>query len=171
MKAVLDRLDTTGCVVTTAFEGRRDGCYVSFIAPCSMDPARLLVLTSHANLTHELVERSGVLAAHLVARGQEAWIDRFGHETGRDVDKFAAIPWQPGVTGAPILDDAVGYIEGRVLDSLNCGDHTARLVEPLAARLRDPAAVPLTVFELFARGLVTPAARLGNPWAEFRPQR
>lgn len=169
LKGVLDRLNTTGCIVTTEFEGRRDGCYVSFIAPCSMDPPRLMVLTSHVNLTHELVERSGVLAVHLVARGQEAWMDHFGHQTGRDVDKFAAVAWRAGATGSPILDDAIGYVEGRVLDSLNCGDHTAQLVEPVVACLRDPSAVPLTIFELFARGLLTPAAQPGEPWAAFRP--
>ena len=170
LNAVLDRLNTTGCIVTTAFEGRHDGCYVSFIAPCSMEPPRLLVLTSHENLTHELIDRSTVLAVHPVARGQEQWLEHFGYLTGREVDKLASIPWHAGVTGSPILDDALGYVEGRVIDSMVCGDHTARLVEPLAASLHDPAAVPLTIFELFARGLVTPSAQLGNPWPAFAPR-
>jgi flavin reductase (DIM6/NTAB) family NADH-FMN oxidoreductase RutF len=166
LHGVLDRLNTTGCVVTSAFEGQRDGCYVSFIAPCSMDPARVLVLTSHENLTHELVEVSHVLAIHPVARGQEGWMELFGQTTGREVDKLAQVRWTPGVTGAPILNDALGYVEGHVLDSMVCGDHTARLVEPVAALLRDPEAVPLTIFELFAHGLIEPSARLGNPWNE-----
>jgi len=151
------------------FDGRRDGCYISYIAPSSMDPPRLMVLTSHTNLTHDLIEQSGVLAVHPVARGQEAWMEHFGHQTGREVDKFASVAWRPGVTGAPILEQAFGYIEGRVLSSMVCGDHTARLIEPLAAALRDDAAVPLTIFELFARGLVTPNAQLGNPWPAFAP--
>lgn len=96
-------------------------------------------------------------------------MDLFGHTTGREVDKFASVSWKPGLTGSPILDGALGYIEGRVLESMVCGDHTARLVEPLAAALRDPEAVPLTIFELFARGLVTPSAKLGDPWPAFEP--
>jgi flavin reductase (DIM6/NTAB) family NADH-FMN oxidoreductase RutF len=170
LNGVLDRLNTTGCIVTTEFEGRRDGCYISYIVPSSMDPPRLMVHTSHMNLTHELIERSGVLAVHPVARGQEAWVKHFGQQTGRDVDKFASVASRPGVTGSPILVEAFGYIEGRVLDSMVCGDHTARLVEPLAAALRDSSAVPLTIFELFARGLVTPNTQFGNPWPAFVPQ-
>jgi flavin reductase (DIM6/NTAB) family NADH-FMN oxidoreductase RutF len=168
LAAVLDRLNTTGCVVTTEFQGSRDGCYITYIAPASMDPWRLMVLTSHVNLTHELVERSGVMAIHPLARGQESWVEHFGHQTGRDVDKFASVAWHTGITGAPLLDGAAGYIEGRVLDSMVCGDHTARLVQPVAARLLVSEAVPLTTFELFARGLVTPAGGLGNPWPAFR---
>ncbi len=164
LHGVLDRLNTTGCIITTAFEGRRDGCFISFVTRCSIDPPRLLALTSHENLTHDLMERSGVLALHPVGRGQADWLDLFGEQTGREVDKLARVAWTPGVTGCPLLDGALGYVEGRVLRSMDCGDHTARLVEPVAAELRDPEAVPLTVFELFARELIRPSAQLGESW-------
>jgi flavin reductase (DIM6/NTAB) family NADH-FMN oxidoreductase RutF len=160
LPALLDRLDTTACVVTTAHEGRRAGCLVTYLTPASItaDRPRVLVLTSHENLTHELVERSGVLALHPLARGQREWVQRFGFRSGRDVDKFAELAWAPGVTGAPLLEDAVGYVEGRVLASLDCGDHTARLVEPVAALLRDATAAPLRASELFALPLDEPRA-------------
>ena len=161
------RLNTTGCVLTSAHEGRADGCFIGFVAPCSMAPTRLMVFTSHENLTHELIERSGVLAVHPVARGQEFWVRHFGFQTGRDVDKLAGVRWRPGVTGAPILLDAIGYLEGRVIESLVCGDHTARLVEPVAAELRDGDATPLTMFEVLAWGLnedSMPARPPLDPW-------
>jgi flavin reductase (DIM6/NTAB) family NADH-FMN oxidoreductase RutF len=156
--ALLDRLDTTACVVTTAHEGRSAGCLVTYLTPASITAARprLLVLTSHENLTHELVGRSGVLAVHPLARGQDEWVRRFGFQSGREVDKFAGLAWQPGETGAPLIADALGWVEGRVLESMDCGDHTARLVEPLAATLRDPAAMPLRAAEIYALGLDEP---------------
>lgn len=166
LNALLDRLDTTACVVTTAHEGRRAGCLVTYVTACSIDPARLLVLTSHENLTHELVERSGVLAVHPLARGQEEWVRRFGFQSGRDVDKFAGLEWAPGATGAPILSAAFGYVEGRVLASLDCGDHTARLVEPLAQGLRDPDVFPLAASEIYALGVDEPRSRSLFPWTE-----
>ena len=166
LKAVLDRFNTTGCVLTTVHEGRLAGCYVGFVTGCSLEPPRLLVCTSHANLTHELLERSGVLAIHVVGRGQEAWVTHFGMQSGRDVDKFASVPWGPGVTGSPILDDAVGYLEGRVIATLDCGDHTARVVEPLVAVLRDPNAAPLTQFEVMTHGIDEPHVPSAFPWSE-----
>jgi flavin reductase (DIM6/NTAB) family NADH-FMN oxidoreductase RutF len=170
LMALIERLATTGCVVTSAHKGRHDGCFISYIAPCSMSPFRLLVMTSHETLTNQLVEQSRVVAVHPIARGQENLVLLFGRTSGRQEDKFASLTWRPGQTGAPILSGGLGYIEGRVIDSMDCGDHTARLVEPVFVELRDSNAVPLTTFELFATGLVAPSSALGNPWGAFRPR-
>ena len=163
---LLDRLDTTVCVLTTVLGGRPAGCIVTYVTPASLhaDRPRVVVLTSHENLTHELLDASRVLALHPVARGQEDWVGLFGFRSGRDADKFAEVAWNPGETGAPLLADAMGWLEGRVLDSLDCGDHTARLVEPLAVELRDPAAVPLRAAEAYAAGLADPRAPAVFPW-------
>jgi flavin reductase (DIM6/NTAB) family NADH-FMN oxidoreductase RutF len=143
-------------VLTSAHEGRADACFAVYVLPCGLRLHRLLVCTSHENLTHELVERSGVVAVHLVPQGREEWVERFGFRSGRDVDKLADVEWRPGVTGAPIVAGALGYVEGRVIDSMDCGDHTARLVEPVAAELWDPDAVPLTMFDILRGGLDDP---------------
>jgi flavin reductase (DIM6/NTAB) family NADH-FMN oxidoreductase RutF len=156
LDVLFDRLDTTGCIVTTAHQGQVAACFVSFLTMCSMDPPRLLVCTSHENLTHGLVERSGVLAVHPVGRDQPSWVRHFGMQSGRDVDKLAMVRWRPGVTGSPVLVDAMGVIEGRVLSSLDCGDHTARLVEPVYAAVHESAAEPLTMLEVLDRGLDGP---------------
>jgi flavin reductase (DIM6/NTAB) family NADH-FMN oxidoreductase RutF len=163
---LLDRLDTTACVVTTAHEGRPAGCIVTYLTAASIMAARprLLVLTSHENLTHELVALSNVLAIHPVARGQEDWVRHFGFQSGRDADKFDGLAWEPEVTGAPLLAGALGYVEGRVLASLDCGDHTARLVEPVAAQLRDADAVPLRMSEIYGSGLDDPRSASVFPW-------
>jgi len=163
---LLDRLDTTVCVLTTAHAGAVSGCIVTYVTPASIhaERPRLVVLTSHENLTHELLGESGVLVLHPVARGQEDWVERFGFRSGRDVDKFAGLAWERGETGSPILAEALGWIEGRVLAAMDCGDHTARLVEPLAVSLRDAAAVPLRAAEVYAGGVDEPRAPSLFPW-------
>jgi flavin reductase (DIM6/NTAB) family NADH-FMN oxidoreductase RutF len=164
LRAVLERLDTTGCVVTAASGGERDGCFISYIAPCSIDPPRLLLLSSVETMTHTLILRSRALAVHPIGRKQKHLFELFGHRTGREVDKLAQIEWSSGETGSPVLREAIAYMEGRVIDTMECGDHTACLVEPVAAELGDPDAIPMTVFQLFARGLLKPSAPIGDPW-------
>lgn len=161
LNALLDRLDTVACVITSVGP---TGCLATYVVPCSIHPPRLMVFTSHENLTHEAVERSGVVAVHPLARGQEDWVERFGLRSGRTADKFADVEWEPGETGAPILADALGYVEGTVSASLDCGDHTARLVEPVRARLRVEDAVPLPASAVYALGLDEPRARSVFPW-------
>lgn len=153
LDAVIERLDTTVCVVTSIWEGRPAGCLVTYLTPASLQPRRLLVLTSHENLTHQVVERSGVLAVNLVPRHKLEWHHHFGYRSGREIDKFAALDWRPGATGAPLLGESLGWVEGNVVASLDCGDHTARLVEPVAARLLMADTPPLTMLDLFALGL------------------
>ena len=50
-----------------------------------------------------------------------------------------------------------------MIASLDCGDRTARLVEPVAAELRDPGAVPLTMLDVLAAGVVEPCAPACGP--------
>jgi flavin reductase (DIM6/NTAB) family NADH-FMN oxidoreductase RutF len=164
VRAVLDRLDTTACVVTSVLGDRPCGCLVTYLTAASIRPARLLVCTSHENLTHDAVEASGVLAVHPLARGQEEWVRLFGLASGRDTDKFADLAWERGQTGAPLLAGTLGHLEGRVLASLDCGDHTARLVEPVAAALADAHALPLPASDVYAERIAEPGARSVFPW-------
>ncbi len=146
------RFTTTGCIVTASHLALLSGSVVTFITPCSLNPPRLVVCTRNDTLTNEVVEQSRALAVHPLARGQEDWIAHFSQQA-RDVDKFASVKWRPGVTGSPILEDAVGYVEGEVIASLPTGDHTIRLMDPVGAVLRDEKADLLTLREIVGLGL------------------
>ena len=153
LHALLGRLDTAGCIVTSSHLALLSGSFAAYVTPCSDNPPRLLVCTRNDTVTDEVVEQSRALAVHPLGVEQEAWVAHFSH-TGRDVDKFESLRWRPGVTGSPILEDAMGYVEGEVIASLPCGDHTARLVHPVGAVLRNTDAEPLTMREILARGLL-----------------
>lgn len=153
--AFLDRLNTT-CVIVTSSDGSRPvGCLVTFIAPASIDPRRVAVMTSQENLTHEVIGRTGVVAVNLVPSDGREWLAHWGYQSGRQVDKFEGIPWHPGENGCPLLDEAIGWIEGRVVASLRAGDHTVRLVEPTAAFMQSPQS-PLFMVDALARGWEEP---------------
>ena len=57
----------------------------------------------------------------------------FGEETGDVVDKFAAVDWRLGVTGAPLLVDSAVSMEGHILGHFSVGDHEAFLVRAVRA--------------------------------------
>src|SRR5262249_46323503 len=168
LTALLARLDGTAVVLTTAHEGRLAGCFATYVCAASMDPPRLIACTSHENLTHELVEQSGVLAVHVLGRAQAHLVEHFGLQSGRFADKFAGLRYRLGETGAPILEDALGHVEGRVLASLDAGDHTARLLDPVAASLPEHASTPLTSFEVLGRGLDLRSGPAGR-WTGYVP--
>jgi flavin reductase (DIM6/NTAB) family NADH-FMN oxidoreductase RutF len=57
-----------------------------------------------------------------------------GFRSGRDVDKLAEIPWRPGATGAPLLGEALAYVEARIARTLDAEDVTVVLADVVGGR-------------------------------------
>ncbi len=94
-------------------------------------PATIAISISKQNLTHEFIKESKVFTISIIS---DKWtmidIGRFGFRSGRDIDKFADCNYKIGKNGAPIvLDNTVGYIECKVIDTLDAGSHTIFLGE------------------------------------------
>jgi flavin reductase (DIM6/NTAB) family NADH-FMN oxidoreductase RutF len=132
MAAFTDRVDYPLLVLTIGTPDHElSGCLVGFATQCSIVPPRFLVCVSKVNHTFFVSERSDGLALHLLGDEQTAMASLFGEESGDSVSKFNHCAWSPGVTGAPVLDDCAAWLEGRVLDRFDVGDHRALLVRPL----------------------------------------
>ena len=139
--------------VTTTHEGRANGQIALAGMPGSILPEapRVVVGLWKANLTHDLTLASGVLAVHLLPAAPEAALltaldilTTLGLQSGREQpDKLARLRTRVGVTGAPILLDALSYVEARVSATLDAGEMTLFLGDVVAGeRLRpgDPLA-------------------------------
>lgn len=118
-------------VVTAAAGDERAGCLVGFTTQCSIDPPRFLACLSKANHTYRVGQRASVLAVHLLAADDSATAELFGSETGDEIDKFARCAWSAGVDGVPVLDGALAWFAGRVVDRVDLGDHVGHVLEPL----------------------------------------
>ena len=138
--------------VTTSHEGRANGQIAVSGLSASILPEspRVLVELWKANYTHDLVLASRVFALHPLPSDPPealaaslALIRRLGFRSGRDGDKLADLSWRPGVTGSPILADALTAVEARVVATLDGGEMTVFLADVVAGeRLR--AGTPLT---------------------------
>jgi len=129
---MVDRLDYPLFVVTAAAGGEMSGCLVGFATQCSIDPPRFLVCVSKENHTYPVALAAPGLAVHLLGADQVELARLFGELTGDTVDKFAAVAWRAGLTGAPVLADCAAYLEGPVRSRHDLGDHVGFIVEPAA---------------------------------------
>ena len=132
--------------VTTTHEGRANGqiAVAGLSASILPEAPRILVNLWKANLTHDLIRVSGVLAVHLLPAAADnilttlGLVRTLGLRSGRDGDKMSDLAWRPGITGSPILADALTYVEGRVVSTLDAGEMTVFLADVVAGeRLRD----------------------------------
>lgn len=124
-------LDYPMFVVTTCAGGDRAGCLVGFTSQVSIHPSRFLAGLSKKNHTYRVARRATHLAAHLLPREHCEVARLFGSETGDLVDKFSRCAWHSGPQGLPILDDAVGWFVGRILNRFDVGDHVGFLLQPV----------------------------------------
>ena len=54
----------------------------------------------------------------------------------KGIDKFSDLQWHPGGNGAAIIDGVIGYVECRVTDRHDGGDHTIVIGEILDVSAR-----------------------------------
>ena len=118
--------------VTTAHGGRANGLITLSGGPASIIPEapRLVVSITTYNFSHDLIRDGGVFILHTLSNAAELIetsleiIRTLGGRTGRDGDKISGLRTRPGVTGAPILLDALTYVEARVIRSLDNEENT-----------------------------------------------
>lgn len=126
-------LDYPMFIVTVAADGHRAGCLVGFASQASIDPQRLLVMVSKTNHTYKVVQHASVLVVHFLSAANRDLATLFGETSGDDQDKFNLCAWQPGPEGTPVLNDVRGWVAGRIVGRLDCGDHVAHLLETIEA--------------------------------------
>ncbi|MCU4184436.1 flavin reductase family protein [Acidiferrimicrobium sp. IK] len=118
--------------VTTIDGTRTNGLITLSGGPASVVPEapRVTVSITKYNFSHDMVLRSGVFTLHVLGGGPErlgaslAIIRALAGRSGRDGDKLGALRTRTGVTGAPVLLDALGYVEARVTGSLDNDENT-----------------------------------------------
>lgn len=128
----------TGVSVVTSCRGDGAACglTVSAVSALSLDPTLVLVCVSHNSETHGWIREAGYYAVNVLEEGKgETLARRFAGGGGEE--KFRGTAWRPERTGAPVLDEALAWLDCRVSAALDGGDHTIFVGEVLAADARE----------------------------------
>ena len=125
---------TYGIYVLTSFhKDKVNGMIASWVSQISYAPLLTMVAVHPNRYSHQLIEKSGCFALHVIDRQQTEFLSRF---KGPDpTAKLASVKWQGGQTGCPILRDCLAYLECNVRDSYSPGNHTLFIGEVVDAGL------------------------------------
>ena len=125
-----------GLYAVTAMDGDRPvGCIANTCFQVTATPPVLGVCINRDNYTHGAIERAGRVALSIIAQDEQPLtIGTLGFRSGRDTDKFAAIPYALE-DGLPVLKSAVGYVAGTVVDRHELSTHTLFFLRVDAAQL------------------------------------
>jgi len=134
-RRVLHKLSYGMYVVSSVKGGKLNGQIANTVFQITSKPAKVAISINRENLTYEYIKDSGVFSVSILStEAPFKFIGLFGFRSGRDVDKFENLKYKIGVIGAPIvLEHTLGYIEAKVVDSMNVGTHTLFIGEVVDA--------------------------------------
>jgi flavin reductase (DIM6/NTAB) family NADH-FMN oxidoreductase RutF len=134
---------------STDGDARRNGMTINWVTQLSFDPKWIGVGVEQDAYTHELVEAGRCFAISLIDREDRALVRKFTKPV--DVDLGArtlnGVPYVERVTGAPVLEQAVAYLDCRVHDRLAAGNHTFFVGEVVDAAFLKPEDTPVLRME------------------------
>jgi flavin reductase (DIM6/NTAB) family NADH-FMN oxidoreductase RutF len=124
-RAAMSRL-AAGVSIVTAMdaEGVPRGLTATAVCSVSLRPPLALASLSTGSRTHAAVESAGAFALNLLGRGEEELARRFARSA---TEKFAGVKWETGVTGCPMIPEALAVCECALERAVPAGDHTVFL--------------------------------------------
>ena len=123
-----------GLFVLTARRGEKDnGCIINTAMQVTTDPNRVIITVNKTNYTHDMVLETGRFTLSVLSE-QAAFstFQRFGFQSGRDVDKFAGFEDHAVRGDNGILRVTLGvsaWLSCRVVSTLDLGTHTLFLAD------------------------------------------
>ncbi len=114
--------------------GRLNGQIANTVFQVTSEPPTVAVSINKNNLTHEFISEGKVFTVSVLCQDTPlSFIGRFGFKSGKDTNKLEGINYKIGETKAPvILDNAVSYLEAKVIKEMDVGTHTIFVGEIIA---------------------------------------
>jgi 3-hydroxy-9,10-secoandrosta-1,3,5(10)-triene-9,17-dione monooxygenase reductase component len=157
-RAVLGHFCTGVTVVTTHDGVAPAGFACQSFAALSLDPPLVLFCPARSSGTWPVIERVGRFAVNVLAEHQYEVSAAFG---APGADKFASVCWRRGVSGSPLLEGALTWVECNLHATLEAGDHYVVVGRVIA--LGDPSGGrPLLFYQGRYTGAEVPRAAAGD---------
>lgn len=142
-------------IVSTVKEGFWKGATASAFTSVSLEPPMVLIALDRRLYTRQLIAEAGCYAVSILGAQHERLARIFAGMHPEIEDRYAQAAWRTAETGAPILEDASGWVDCTVEHTVESGDHTLFIGRVLACGAATQAPPPL----LYHRRL----------WGSFQP--
>jgi 3-hydroxy-9,10-secoandrosta-1,3,5(10)-triene-9,17-dione monooxygenase reductase component len=134
----------TGVTIVTAMDGEEPvGLAANSFTSLSLDPPLVLFCVALSSSTWPRIEPSGMFAVNILGEDHEELSQLFAQ---RGADRFGATPWHTGVSGSPVLDEAIAYVDCELEAQYPGGDHIIVVGRVLDFDLREDTR-PLLFFQ------------------------
>jgi len=132
-------------IISTAADSAMNGQIANAAMQITGDPICVATCLNKANLTTEMVMKSGVFSVSVLEIDVPmTFIGQFGFKSGRDINKFNGVNFITGETGAPMVTDwSIGVMEAKVIQTMELSTHTLFVGQVVYSKFLKEA-LPLT---------------------------
>jgi flavin reductase (DIM6/NTAB) family NADH-FMN oxidoreductase RutF len=120
------RMIPYGLYVLTAEDknGKVAAATVNWVTQTAFQPPLVVVGVKVDSGAHRIIKESGSFALNILGKDQKGQAFTFFKPLEREGNKIGGEPFRKGSLGAPILESAPAFIECRLVDTIEKGDHS-----------------------------------------------
>ncbi|MGE5620329.1 MAG: flavin reductase family protein [Sphingomonadaceae bacterium] len=119
---------------------------VTWLSQASFNPPLIMAALKKDSHLHDLILRTRTFTANTVGEGQKEIAAAFFRGARQERGRLNGHAFERGpATGGPLLTDLPFWLEARLTDVVDRGDHTVVVAEVIEAGVRDPNAMPLSL--------------------------
>jgi 3-hydroxy-9,10-secoandrosta-1,3,5(10)-triene-9,17-dione monooxygenase reductase component len=143
-RRVVGNFATGVAVVTSGSGADSHGVTVNSFTSVSLDPTLLLVCLDRSSRSRAAILETGVFNINVLSDTQEH-VSRLFASKDRPQTWIDDLHCGYGKLGAPLIPDCLAYMECRLTETLEAGDHTILIAEVEHAEIADES-MPLCFF-------------------------
>ena len=151
-----------GLYLLTAREGEKEnGCIINTAVQCASEPKLISICVINKNLTCDMIRNTGRFNISVLTESTPfAFFQRFGMQSGRDVDKFAGDEEMPYMANdIRYYPEAAAVFACKVVSSTDLGSHTLFIAQPEdALSFSDEAPMTYAYYHSVLKGKTPPKA-------------
>lgn len=120
----------------------RNGMTTSWITQLSMEPVLIGIAVDNSAVTHRLIAEGGSFSVNLWDSEDTRVFVKFSKPAAYEDGALNGRPVRDGVTGAPIFEEAIAWMECEVRQQHDLGTHTLFIGELVDAGIADDETRP-----------------------------
>ena len=120
----LGRIIGSLCVVTTKQKEVSGAMLASWVSQATFNPPGLTVAVAKERAIESLLYKGNPFVLNILQQGKHiGLVKQFLKPFAPGEDRFANVELETADNGCPILKDALAYVECRIANRMECGDH------------------------------------------------
>ncbi len=142
MRTVMGHFGTGVTVVTAMVDGEPIGMACNSFTSLSLEPALVLFCAAKSSSTWPKIQVAKHYCVNILAESGEELCRTFAMKSA--AERYDGVGYAPAITGAPVLNDALAYIDCEIESEYDGGDHVIVVGRVVELGYRDGA--PLMYF-------------------------